>query len=76
MLITVRELNAFGNILYNQKKFSLAKEMHKQVLRLLEMGEVAFDMETETEDGKELCRLIKQADDCIRFLNTHRKFAR
>ena len=70
MIVSIRQLNAFGNVLQSQGRPLLAKDMHGEVQRMLKHGLTEVDLESESEEGKKLCSLIQRADGFIHFLKT------
>lgn len=73
MKLTIRELNAFGNVLYHEKKFELAKEIYALVGTLLEFGLTDYEFEDTTPDGKKLCALVKKAEGYLHYLKTTKR---
>jgi len=74
MKITVREYNAFGNVLKHQRYFTLAKEIHNHVLELVDKGLTEFEIEEDTPEGKRMCFLIKGAETYLHYLEIVAKF--
>ncbi len=67
MKVTIKELNAFGNVLQSAGQVSLAKEVHNTVLRALDLGITEVNIKDEhTYD------LIKKAEKYIAFLQIKR----
>jgi hypothetical protein len=69
MNVTTRDLNAFASILQRQNKFKLAKQMRREVLVMVENKITSFELdENGTEDERKLADLIKDAEECLRYL--------
>ena len=68
MLLTTRELNAFGNVLKYKGRLAFAKKIHEQVLWMLKKGLTEMDFEAETSKGEYFCSRVKDAENYLRFL--------
>ena len=73
MKIKVRQLNAFANVQKSLGRNDLAKMIHASVLKAVELGVPEIDLPTDTDEQKELVRLIEQSDVFIPMLNRDNK---
>lgn len=76
MIITIRELNAFAIVLEKAESKSLANEMQKEVLRMIEYKINEVDIKDDTPDGKQLCKLIKKAEDFLKHLKKNERMVK
>ena len=73
MIITIRELNAFGNVLEQRGDKAFAHIIHDEVLRMLKFKLTEVDLKVDTPEDKKLYNLIKKAEDYLRFQKSETK---
>jgi len=74
MIITIRELNAFGNVLQQTENKALADIIHNEVLRMVKHKITEVDLKIDSPKNKKLCELIKKAEGYLRYQKTTTKF--
>ena len=76
MIVTIRELSAFVNVLERLGRKALAKDLRKEVLRMVDSNLAEVNIEDTTTDGKRLCILVKDARKCLKYLKNQKGAAR
>lgn len=70
MIVTIRELNAFGIVLEQAENKSLAGEIHAQVLRMAELKITEVDLKIDCPKDKRFYDLIKKAEGYLQYQKT------
>lgn len=68
MIVTIRELNGFGNVLQSMGRTPLAKHVHAEVRELLRQGISEFDAELDTTEANNFWQLIIRTDSLALFM--------
>jgi hypothetical protein len=67
MIVNIKDLNAFGNVMQSLGKTGHAKIAHDAVKKMIELKETQLNLKEETDDEKTLCSLIKDAQAFLRL---------